>query len=64
MMEILLAQSAQANVKRMKSHPSGLTLVSTGLRRHVGNKLVEPGALPFRSRPSTCKKPYRRRSYI
>jgi hypothetical protein len=50
MMEILLAQSTQATVKRMQSHPSGLTLVSTGLRRHVGNELVERDALSRYSR--------------
>ena len=38
------AQSALATVKRMQSRSSGMTLVSTGLRRHVGSELVEPGA--------------------
>jgi hypothetical protein len=44
-MAILLSQSAHATVKRMQLRPSGMTLVSTGLRRHVGSELVEPGAL-------------------
>jgi hypothetical protein len=50
MMEILLSQSAQATVKRMQSHLSGLTLVSTGLRQYVGSELVEAGALYGSSR--------------
>jgi hypothetical protein len=45
MMAILLSQSTHASVKRMQSRPSGMTLVCTGLRRHVGSELVEPGAL-------------------
>jgi hypothetical protein len=45
MMATLRSQSVHATVKRMQSRPSGMTLVSTGLRRHVGSELVEPGAL-------------------
>jgi hypothetical protein len=45
-MAILLSQSAHATVKQRQSHPSGMTLASTGLRRHVGIGLVEPYALP------------------
>jgi hypothetical protein len=44
MMAILRSQSAHATVKRMQSRPSGMTLVSTGLRRHVGSASVEPAA--------------------
>jgi hypothetical protein len=44
-MAILRSQSAHATVKRMQSRPSSMTLVSTGLRRHVGSELVEPDAL-------------------
>jgi hypothetical protein len=46
MMAILLSQSAHATVKRMQSHPSGMTLASTGLRWYVGIGLVEPCVLP------------------
>jgi hypothetical protein len=45
MMVISVSPSAHATVKRMQSRPSGMTLVSTDLRRHVGSELVEPGAL-------------------
>ena len=45
MMANLLSQSAHATVKRRQSRPSGMTQVSTGLRRHVGSELVEPGTL-------------------
>ncbi len=45
MLSILLSQSVHATVKWMQSRPSGMMLVSTGLRRHVGSELVEPGAL-------------------
>ena len=44
-MAILRSQSAHATVKRMQSRPSSMTLVSTGLRRHVGSELVEQDAL-------------------
>jgi hypothetical protein len=44
-MAIVLSQSAHATVKRMQSHPSGMTLASTGLLWHVGMGLVEPCAL-------------------
>jgi hypothetical protein len=45
MMVILLSPSAHAPVKRMQSHPSGMTQIGTGLRRHAGCELVEPGTL-------------------
>ena len=45
MVAISRSQSAQATVKRMQSRPSGMTLVSTGLRWHVGCELVEPHTL-------------------
>jgi hypothetical protein len=44
-MAIVLSQSAHATVKRMQSHPSGMTLATTGLLWHVGIGLVEPDAL-------------------
>jgi hypothetical protein len=54
MMAILLLQSGtrnlEASVKQRPSCPSGMTRASTGLRRHVGSGLVEPGALSRSSR--------------
>jgi hypothetical protein len=45
MMAILLSQSAHANVKRMESPRSGMTLTNTDSRPYVGRESVEPGTL-------------------
>jgi hypothetical protein len=54
MLAILLSQcrirNLEASVKQRLSCPSGMARASTGLRRHFGSELVEPGALSRYSR--------------
>jgi hypothetical protein len=50
MVAVLIAQSAHATAKRMKSCRADVTRASTGLRQYVGSELVEAGALSGSSR--------------